>query len=66
MGKTDTAFEYARQNKTLYPDGTFFFFLKSKVTFSQSIRENVSHSLGNLLFGGLIYNNCALIAACFC
>ena len=54
MGKTDMAFEYARQNKTLYPDGTFFFFLESKVTFSQSIRENVSHPLGNLLFGGLI------------
>jgi tetratricopeptide (TPR) repeat protein len=41
MGKTDTAFEYARQNKKKYPDGTFFFFLESKMTFSQSIRENL-------------------------
>ena len=43
MGKTDTAFEYARQHKESYPDGTFFFFLESKMTFSQSVRENVSH-----------------------
>ena len=43
MDKTETAFEYARNNKNWYPDGTFFF-LESKMTFAQSIRENVSYA----------------------
>jgi hypothetical protein len=41
IGKTDTAFEYARQSKQLYPDGVFFFFLESKLTFVQSVRNNL-------------------------
>jgi hypothetical protein len=41
MGKTDTAFQYARKNKKQYADGIFFFFSESKSTFTQSVRENL-------------------------
>jgi hypothetical protein len=41
MGKTATVLEYARQHKNDYPNGIYFFFLESKVTFSQSLSENL-------------------------